>query len=60
MMFAVNESYLSSDVVATRTLSNLVPVPGGVTTGGCQTACLNAGFPIAGTEWSQEVRVPFR
>jgi hypothetical protein len=46
-----------TDNVSGRTLPNGAAVPGGseaMTNEACQTACLRAGFPIAGTEYAGE------
>jgi hypothetical protein len=43
-------------MVGSRTLSVGMPVPGGVDGASCQTACYNAGYHLAGTEYSVEVR----
>ena len=48
---------LTSDSVTARTLSVFMPIPGGVTTESCQAACANAGYSLAGTEYTDEVRL---
>jgi hypothetical protein len=56
-VFSRLDTFRYSDAVGSRTLSVPMAVPGGVDGESCQTACYNAGYHLAGTEYSVEVCV---